>query len=146
MIESIVQGLAIFFYWVGIILCVLAAYMIPVWGLTRYERAQLRRQQTAIEVSKTEFAQQMQSQETFNKAQNCMHSAYQKQTDAIRAYTAALTAIEQAEAIRQQAEIKMEKVEEKNKQLRGELENSRERTKRLAKKLQNLENKNVFTA
>lgn len=146
MIESILQGLGIFFYWVGIIICALVAYIIPAWGLTRYERTQLRNKQAEIETSKTEFAKQMQSQEMFNKAQNCMNSAYQKQTEAMGAYKAALTAIDKAEAIRQQTEIKVEKLTQENRQLRTELENSRERTKRLARKLQLVEKKTVFSA
>lgn len=127
-------------------MCVLVAYTIPAWGLTRYERAQLRHKKAEIDASKAEFAKQMQSQETLYKAQNCMTSVYQKQTEAMDAYKAALRVIDKAEAIRQQTEIKVETLVEKNQQLRSELESSREPTKRLARKLQMLENKNVFSA
>ena len=136
MIESILQGLGIFFYWVGIILCVLLAYTIPVWWLTRHERTQLRLEREKIEASKAEFAKQLRAQEIFDKAQNCMNSAYQKQTEAMADYKAALLAIDKSETIRQQAEIKVETLDQKNQQLRSELEHSRERTKRLARKLQ----------
>lgn len=117
MIESTLQGLGLFFYWVGIIICMVLAYSMPVWGLTRYERAQLRNKKAEIDASKAEFGKQMQSQETLYKAENCMTSAYQKQTEAMDAYKAALTAIDKAEAIRQQTEIKVETLVEKNQQL-----------------------------
>ena len=71
---------------------------------------------------------------------------YNNVSGQLDAYKAALTAIDKAEAIRQQTEIKVETLAEKNQQLRRELESSRERTKRLARTLQMLENKNVFSA
>src|SRR5471030_2183756 len=106
MMGSILQSVTTFFYWVGVIICGILAYTLPAWGLTRYEREQLRIAQEKLEVSKTEFAKQMQAKETFNQAREYLNSAYQKQTKAIEAYKEALTAINKAEEMRQKSDLK----------------------------------------
>jgi predicted RNase H-like nuclease (RuvC/YqgF family) len=133
--ESFLQGVWLFFYWVGVIICAILAYTLPVWGFTRYERSQLHLEQEKLDADKAEFAKQIRSQETFNKALDYMNAAYQKQTQAVQAYKEALLTINKADEMRQQSDLKVEQMTEKNTQLRYELENSRERTKRLARKL-----------
>lgn len=129
------EVLGAFFYWVGIIICTILAYTLPVWGLTYAARSQWRLEDEKLDAKKAEFAKQMQAQETFDKALDSLNAAYQKQTQAVQAYQEALLAMNKAEEMRQHSDLKIEQVTQKNTQLRHELENSRERTKRLARKL-----------
>jgi hypothetical protein len=112
----------------GVIVSWLLVYIIPSWLLNRHEKAQLRLKQQQLEKDKEQFTRRVYLQETFDKAHSYMN-------EAISAYKKALTGIDKAKEIREQTQLVLEKLTKENRQLRYELENSRERTKRLARKL-----------